>query len=74
MTTIINTPGNNSDSGGGAAIVFGLIIVLALGALFYVYALPQLRSDTKDTTTTEIKVELPTTPAPTGAPAPTTGQ
>lgn len=71
MTTIINTPGSNSDDSSGVAMIFGIIVLLVLGALFYVYALPQLRSDTKESTTTEIKVELP---APTPAPAPTTGQ
>ncbi len=69
MTTVINTPASNSDASSGVVMIFGIIVIVALGALFYVYVLPQLRSDTKDTTTTEIKVELP---APT--PAPTTGQ
>jgi hypothetical protein len=74
MTTIINTP-RSGDDGGGVAMIFGIIVILALGALFYVYALPQLREQTPENTTTEIKVELPT---PSQAPAPqadaTTGQ
>jgi len=47
MTTIVNTPPqstNNSDSGMG--MIVGLILLLAVVALFFVYGLPLLRRAT----------------------------
>lgn len=66
MTTVINTPSTNTDDGSAVAIVFGIIIIAALGVLFYVYALPQLRGTTAPTTSV-IKVELPAVPKTTPA-------
>lgn len=43
MTTVVNNPPGNNDSG-GMGMIIGLVIVVALGFLFYVYGLPALRN------------------------------
>ncbi len=76
MSTIINTPGSQTSDSGGMGMIIGVLLVLVVGVLFYLYALPALRNEEVKSTTTEIKVELPNppvsvpTPSPTPAPAP----
>lgn len=43
MTTIINTPQPKEDSGGGMGMVIGLVVIVLLGFLFFVYGLPAIR-------------------------------
>lgn len=67
MTTIINTPAQNSDDSSSVAMIVGMLLALGLIALFLLYAFPQLRGETFSTddtkkTTTEIKVDVPVTP------------
>lgn len=71
MTTIINTPGNNSDSSGVGVIVAIIIAIVVIG-LFFVYGLPAIRgmgSAAPQNGAIDVNVKLPT-PAPT-SPAPT---
>ena len=73
MTTIINTPRTSTDDSSAAAMIFGTIVILALGVLFYLYVLPQiLNAEPTPNNVTEIKVDVPTiqVPAPTPAPTP----
>ena len=43
-TTIINpSPNNESSSSNGIAFLIGIIILVVLGLLFFVYGLPYLR-------------------------------
>jgi len=42
MTTIVNNP-PAGDSGGGMGMIVGLVVLVVLGALFFVYGLPYLR-------------------------------
>ena len=43
MTTIVNNPAPSNDSGGGMGMIIGLIVVLVLGYVFFVYGLPALK-------------------------------
>lgn len=43
MTTIVNTPSQN-DSSSGVGMVIGLVLVLVIGYLFFVYGLPAMRN------------------------------
>ncbi len=58
MTTVINTPGGQSDSGFGS--VLGVILAIALVVLFFVYALPALRGNDKPATNA-VTIPLPST-------------
>jgi len=40
MTTIINTPQPKEDSDGGMGMIIGLVIVVFVTFLFFVYGLP----------------------------------
>lgn len=42
-TTIINNP-PTSDSGGGMGMIVGLVILLVIGYLFWIYGLPAIRN------------------------------
>ncbi len=56
MTTIINTPGGQSDDS-GLGFILGVIVAILLIAVFFVYALPALRQDDKPEAT--ITIPLP---------------
>lgn len=43
MTTIVNNPPPSNDSGGGMGMIIGLVVLLVLGYIFFVYGLPALR-------------------------------
>lgn len=49
MATIINNP-DGGNSGGGVGMIFGLIILVVLVALFFLYGLPMIRNASKGTT------------------------
>lgn len=42
MATIVNNPAPN-DSGGGMGFLLGVIILVAVGVLFFIYGLPYLQ-------------------------------
>jgi hypothetical protein len=42
-TTIINNP-PSGDSGGGIGMIVGLVILLVIGYLFWVYGLPAIKN------------------------------
>lgn len=42
MTTIINTPPAPKESGGNMGIIIGLIVLIVLAYLFFVYGLPAI--------------------------------
>lgn len=44
MTTIINTPPATKESGGSIGMLVGLVILLILGYLFFVYGLPAIQN------------------------------
>lgn len=43
MTTIVNTPPANNDSGGMMGMVFGIVVLVVLGYLFFIYGVPAIR-------------------------------
>lgn len=70
MATIINNPGNEARTDGGAdsaaGMVIGIIIAIVLIALFVIYGLPALRqggaantTDQPDSTNVNISVPNP---------------
>ncbi len=64
MTTIINTPPSVSEStDSGVGLVLGVIIAIVFIAIFFVYALPEIRSvDTTTVPKTEnvnVNIKLP---------------
>jgi len=42
MATIVNNPGNG-ESGNGMGMILGVIVILVIAFLFFVYGLPMLR-------------------------------
>ena len=46
MTTIVNTPGNTTDSGSGASSMLTVLVVLVVLALLVIFGLPILRRAT----------------------------
>ncbi len=72
MTTVINNPGNNEDSGGAVGMILGVVVLLVVVGLFFVYALPAIRNSGGVTPkgTLDVNVNVPAgIPAP-AAPAP----
>ncbi len=66
MTTVINNPGNNEGSGGATGLIVGIIALIIVVALFFVYVLPMIRNSPgpKDNSI-NVKVTLPdVTPTP----------
>ncbi|KKS93679.1 MAG: hypothetical protein UW68_C0032G0003 [Candidatus Collierbacteria bacterium GW2011_GWB1_44_6] len=55
-TTIINNP--PSESGGGMGMLVGLIILLVLGYLLWIYGLPALRNMQVPTPTINVPSEI----------------
>ncbi len=43
MATIINNPPANDNSGGPMGMIIGIIVLIVLGYLVYVYGLPAIR-------------------------------
>ncbi len=43
MTTIVNNPPSSDNSGGALGMIFGIIVILVLVYLGYVYGLPAVR-------------------------------
>lgn len=70
MTTVINSPGNGDGGGSSVGLVFGLIALLVVVGLFFVYALPAIRGSGAATPSgaIDVNVKLPAgTPTPTPA-------
>ena len=71
MATIINNPANQgtSDDSVGAGLILGILLVILVGSLFYVYGLPMFRTTTiikEQPTVQKIEVQVPapvTTPS-----------
>ena len=62
MATIINNPANQgSDEGAGIGFIFGILVVVLVGFLFFIYALPALRDSgaEKLPTTQNIEIQIP---------------
>lgn len=44
MTTIVNTPPAQNEAGGSMGMIVGLIALILVAYLFFVYGLPALRN------------------------------
>ncbi len=85
MATVINNPGHAERSDGAAdstmGILMGVIVLLVLATLFFVYALPAIRASNAtpaapQNSTIDVNVKTPVTtptPAPATTPTPTPG-
>ncbi len=74
MATIINNPGNGEETDSGLSMVMGVVLLLVIVGLFFIYVLPIIRNNqaVPQNSTIDVNVKLPagnTTPAPT-APTP----
>lgn len=60
MTTVVNNPGGSGE-GAGLGLVAGIIISIAVVALFFVFALPAIRGNQapKDDSI-DVNIKLPT--------------
>ena len=69
MTTVINTPGNNTEESGSnlVAVLILVIIIVVVAVLFYMYGLPTIQNyQNPKSSTTNINIttpEIPATPA-----------
>ena len=43
MTTVVNNPPPSNDSGGGMGMIIGLIALIVVAYLFFVYGFPAIR-------------------------------
>jgi len=43
MTTIVNNPPPQNESGGNMGMIIGLVLVIVIGYLFFVYGLPAIQ-------------------------------
>ncbi len=69
MTTVINTPGNGggSDNGGGVGILIGVISLVIVVGLFFIYVLPYIRAGaTPNNGSINVNLKLPPTGTSTG--------
>ncbi|MBV9462617.1 MAG: hypothetical protein JO317_00165 [Verrucomicrobiae bacterium] len=58
MATVVNNPGNG-DTGSGMGFIVGILVVVILGIVFFVYGLPALKNNTSSApTTTEHKIDV----------------
>ena len=44
MTTIVNTPPAAKESGGGMGMIVGLVLLVVLAYLFFIYGLPAIQN------------------------------
>ncbi len=44
MTTIVNNPPSSDNSSGPIGLIIGLIVLIVLGYLFFVYGLPAIQN------------------------------
>jgi hypothetical protein len=49
MPTIINNPSGTSEGGNGLGMVVGVLLAIVILALFFIYALPSLRTRNNST-------------------------
>ena len=61
MTTIINSPANQgTDEGLSIGLITGILLVVLMAALFYIYGIPMLRGTTEGQPAVQkIEVQLP---------------
>ncbi len=59
MTTIVNSPGTGENSSGALGVIIGILVVVILAILFYIYVLPSMRSQPAEQDSVNVNIELP---------------
>lgn len=59
MTTVINNPGNGENSDSGVAMIVGVIVLVVVVGLFFVYVLPMIRDNNSSQESIDVNVKLP---------------
>ena len=72
MTTVINNPGNGDGGDSVIGLVVGVLILVLVGVLFFVYGLPAIRNATAPSKdgAININVKMPDNPITTPTPTP----
>ncbi len=73
MTTIVNTPPSGESSDSGLGLILGVVVAIALIALFFVFGLPVLRQNSNQSGNTNTIVVPIRGPAGATGPAGETG-
>ena len=58
MTTIVNTPPAAKEPGGGMGMIVGLVVLVVMTYLFFVYGLPAIRNVQVETPQINIPSEI----------------
>ena len=60
MPTIINNPSTDNGNSGGAGVIIGIVLTIAILAIFFLYGLPSLRKNNTSGTTVNVpdKVQI----------------
>lgn len=79
MTTVINTHGTGNESDSMASMAILIIVLLVAAALFFIYALPAMRTNSSSmqapqNSTVDVNVKLPAGGVSPPAPPPPTSQ
>ena len=59
MSTVINNPGNGEGSDNAVGMIIGVVVLIVVIALFFVYVLPMIRDNNPTPSGTNINVTLP---------------
>lgn len=61
MTTVINNPGNKEEADSFIGIIMGVLLILLTIAVFFIYALPAIKSGqtVPQESTVDVNVKLP---------------
>lgn len=57
MATIVNNPGNN-ESGNGMGMIVGIIFILIIVFLFFIYGLPMIRQSSTPQVNVPEKIDV----------------
>ncbi len=59
MATVINNPGNGGREDSGIGMIIGVLVVIVLIVLFFVYGLPAIRNNQTAPNDINVDVDLP---------------
>lgn len=59
MTTVINNPGDGQGTDGTMSMIVGVIVLLVVVGLFFVYVLPMIRDNNAPRESIDVNVKLP---------------
>jgi len=60
MSTVINNPSSDGE-GGATGLIIGIMLVIVIGALFFIYGLPAIRgANAPQQGAIDVNIKLPT--------------